>query len=162
MKIDLQVNEEAVLADIEPCLTLADLLRDIIGLTGTKIGCDTAQCGSCVVQFNGASVRSCGMLAIQAAGSEVVTIEGLNRDGTLNALQTALRDAHGTQCGFCTPGMVMSLVDLLRSNPNPDEREIRSWLVGNLCRCTGYHSVVRAVLSLVAGSADPVEREIAR
>ena len=162
MNTGLKVNGEIVVADVEPRLTLVDLLRDIVGLTGTKVGCDTAQCGSCVVQLNGASVRSCAVLAVQAAGSEVVTIEGISADGKLNALQTALRDAHGTQCGFCTPGMVMSLVDLLRTNPNPDEREIRYWLTGNLCRCTGYHSVVRAVLQLVAGSADPAERETAR
>lgn len=162
MNTDLKVNGETVLADVEPRLTLADLLRDVAGLTGTKVGCDTAQCGSCVVQLNGSSVRSCAVLAVQAAGSEVVTIEGLNEDGRLNALQAALRDAHGTQCGFCTPGMVMSLVDLLRTNPNPGEQEIRSWLAGNLCRCTGYHSVVRAVLQMVAGSADPAEREMAQ
>jgi len=162
MNTDLKVNGKVVVADFEPRLTLVELLRDIVGLTGTKVGCDTAQCGSCVVQLNGSSVRSCAVLAVQAAGGEVVTIEGLSEDGELNALQTALRDAHGTQCGFCTPGMVMSLVDLLRTNPNPDEREIRSWLTGNLCRCTGYHSVVRAVLQLVAGSADPAERETAR
>jgi aerobic carbon-monoxide dehydrogenase small subunit len=162
MRTDLKVNGELVQADVEPRVTLADLLRDIVGLTGTKVGCDTAQCGSCVVQFNGSSVRSCAVLAVQAAGSDVVTVEGLNENGELNALQTALRDLHGTQCGFCTPGMVMSLVDLLRTNPHPNEQEIRSWLAGNLCRCTGYHSVVRAVLQLVAGSADPAEREMAR
>jgi carbon-monoxide dehydrogenase small subunit len=162
MSTDLKVNGENFTAEVEPRLTLADLLRDVVGLTGTKIGCDTAQCGSCIVQLNGSSVRSCSVLAVQAAGSEVVTIEGINEDGKLNALQTALRDTHGTQCGFCTPGMVISLVDLLRTNPNPDEQEIRSWLSGNLCRCTGYHSVVRAVLQLVAGSADPAEREMAQ
>jgi aerobic carbon-monoxide dehydrogenase small subunit len=162
MRTELKVNGEPVQAEIEPRVTLADLLRDVVGLTGTKVGCDTAQCGSCVVQFNGSSVRSCAVLAVQAAGSDVVTIEGLNEDGKLNELQAALREAHGTQCGFCTPGMVMSLVDLLRTNPNPGEQEIRSWLAGNLCRCTGYHSVVRAVLQLVAGSANPAEQEMAR
>jgi len=162
MRTELKVNGEPVQAEIEPRVTLADLLRDVLGLTGTKVGCDTAQCGSCVVQFNGSSVRSCAVLAVQAAGSDVVTIEGLNQNGELNELQAALREAHGTQCGFCTPGMVMSLTDLLRTNPNPGEQEIRSWLAGNLCRCTGYHSAVRAVLQLVAGSADPAEQEMAR
>lgn len=150
MRTEITVNGEQVSADVEPRVLLADLLRDNLGLTGTKVGCDTGQCGSCVVHLDGRSVKSCAVLAVQANGSDVVTIEGVSPpDGGLNRVQQALRDAHGTQCGFCTPGMVMSLLELLAVNPRPSEDEIRTWLTGNLCRCTGYASVVRGVLSLV-------------
>lgn len=145
MRTDLTVNGKAVEADVDPRVLLVDLLRDQLRLTGTKVGCDTAQCGSCVVRLNDLSVKSCAVLAVQADGADVVTIEGATADGELDALSAALRDAHGTQCGFCTPGMAMSLLELLRDNPRPTESEIRTWLSGTLCRCTGYHSVVRAV-----------------
>ncbi|HEX4721105.1 MAG TPA: (2Fe-2S)-binding protein [Pseudonocardiaceae bacterium] len=152
MRTGLTVNGAPVAADVEPRMLLVDLLRDTLGLTGTKVGCDTGQCGSCVVHVNGLSAKSCAILAVSAEGADVTTIEGA-RPGEprgLDALQTELADTHGTQCGFCTPGMVMSLHELLRRNPKPSEADIRTWLTGNLCRCTGYHSVVRAVLQLVA------------
>jgi aerobic carbon-monoxide dehydrogenase small subunit len=148
MRTDLTVNGKPVGADVEARVLLVDLLRDKFGLTGTKVGCDTGQCGSCVVRMNELSVKSCAILALQANGADVVTIEGAGATGELDALSAVLREVHGTQCGFCTPGMAMSLLELLRSNPNPDEDEVRTWLTGNLCRCTGYHSVVRAVLRL--------------
>jgi aerobic carbon-monoxide dehydrogenase small subunit len=155
MHASLTVNGRQVEADIEGRVLLVELLRDRLGLTGTKVGCDTGQCGSCVVHLDGVSVKSCAVLAVQAGGTEVTTIEGIGAVGELTALQQALWDKHGLQCGFCTPGMVMSLLDLLARNAAPDEAEIRSWLAGNLCRCTGYHSVVRAVQELAAqvGSA---------
>jgi len=124
---------------------LVDFLRETLGLTGTKIGCDTGQCGTCTVLLDGRSVKSCTMLAVQADGAEVTTIEGLSQDGQLHALQEGFWEMHGVQCGFCTPGMVMALTDLLRHNAHPSERAIRDWLEGNLCRCTGYHNIVRAV-----------------
>jgi carbon-monoxide dehydrogenase small subunit len=148
MRTDLTVNGKPVGADVEARVLLVDLLRDKFGLTGTKVGCDTGQCGSCVVRMNELSVKSCAILALQANGADVVTIEGAGATGELDALSAVLREVHGTQCGFCTPGMAMSLLDLLRTNPNPDEDQVRTWLTGNLCRCTGYHSVVRAVLRL--------------
>jgi len=124
---------------------LVDFLRETLGLTGTKIGCDTGQCGTCTVLLDGRSVKSCTMLAVQADGAEVTTIEGLSQEGQLHALQEGFWEMHGVQCGFCTPGMVMALTDLLRHNAHPSERAIRDWLEGNLCRCTGYHNIVRAV-----------------
>lgn len=152
MQTSFRVNGQAVSSDVEPRVLLADVLRDELGLTGTKIGCDTGQCGTCVVHLNGVSVKSCEVLAVQATGAEVTTIEGISASGDLNALQEALWSTHGLQCGFCTPGMIMSLLDLLAQNSTPTEGEIRSWMVGNLCRCTGYHSVVRAVQELVTKS----------
>jgi carbon-monoxide dehydrogenase small subunit len=153
METSLTVNGQPVTADVEPRELLVEVLRERLGLVGTKVGCDTGQCGSCVVHLDGVSVKSCAVLAAQAAGAEVTTIEGIGAVGELTALQQALWDKHGLQCGFCTPGMVMSLLDLLAGNPDPTEDEIRSWLVGNLCRCTGYHSVVRAVQELAATAA---------
>jgi carbon-monoxide dehydrogenase small subunit len=151
MRTRLTVNGAPAEADVEPRVLLVDLLRDTLGLTGTKVGCDTGQCGTCVVHVNGVSAKSCAILAVQADGTEVTTIEGINgAPGELNPLQAALHAAHGTQCGFCTPGMVLSLTELLRRKPRPTEDEIRTWLTGNLCRCTGYHSVVRAVLRVAA------------
>jgi aerobic carbon-monoxide dehydrogenase small subunit len=152
MRTSFKVNGQAVSSEVEPRVLLVDLLRDEFGLTGTKIGCDTGQCGSCVVHLNGASVKSCEVLAVQVSGADVITIEGVSVNGDLNALQEALWAKHGLQCGFCTPGMIMSLLDLLKKKSSPTEDEIRSWLVGNLCRCTGYHSVVRAVQEVVAQS----------
>jgi carbon-monoxide dehydrogenase small subunit len=156
MRTDLTVNGEPLGADVEPRVLLVDLLRDTFGLTGTKVSCDTGQCGSCVVHVDGVSAKSCAILAVQADGADVVTIEGINGpgEGELNPLQAALREVHGTQCGFCTPGVVLSLTELLRRTPRPTEDEIRTWLTGNLCRCTGYHSIVRAVLRLVASLDD--------
>lgn len=145
MLISTTVNEAPYNADVEPRMLLVDFIRDTLGLTGTKIGCETGQCGTCIVQVNGRSVKSCSMLAVQAHGSHVSTIEGVARNGQLHALQEGLWEKHGLQCGFCTPGMIMSLLDLLQHQPAPDEAAIRSWLEGSLCRCTGYQSVVRAV-----------------
>lgn len=145
MNILLNINGHARAADVEPRVLLVDFLRETLGLTGTKIGCDTGQCGTCTVWLDGRSVKSCTMLAVQADGAEVTTIEGLSQDGQLHALQEGFWEMHGVQCGFCTPGMVMALTDLLRHNAHPSERAIRDWLEGNLCRCTAYHNIVRAV-----------------
>lgn len=145
MNILLNINGHARAADVEPRVLLVDFLRETLGLTGTKIGCDTGQCGTCTVWLDGRSVKSCTMLAVQADGAEVTTIEGLSQEGQLHALQEGFWEMHGVQCGFCTPGMVMALTDLLRHNAHPSERAIRDWLEGNLCRCTGYHNIVRAV-----------------
>src|SRR3546814_871931 len=126
---------------------------DLLHLTGTHVGCDTSQCGACVVHVDGESVKSCTILALQADGAEVTTIEGLAKNGELHPMQAAFREHHGLQCGFCTPGMVMSAVDLLKKNPNPEEDEIREWLEGNICRCTGYHNIVKAIQSAEIGRA---------
>jgi aerobic carbon-monoxide dehydrogenase small subunit len=143
--ISLIVNEKPVRAMVAPNELLVDFLRKSLMLTGTHVGCDTSQCGACVVHVNGSSVKSCTMLAVQAQDARVTTIEGLAPGSTLHPLQAAFREAHGLQCGYCTPGMIMSSVDLLQKNPNPTESEIRSWLKGNICRCTGYHNIVKAV-----------------
>jgi carbon-monoxide dehydrogenase small subunit len=134
-----------VRADVDANTLLVDLIRKTLSLTGTHVGCDTAQCGACVVHMNGNSVKSCNVLALQAEGAHVTTIEGLSSGTDLHPVQAAFKEAHGLQCGFCTPGMVMSSADLLKKNPNPSEAEIRSWLKGNICRCTGYHNIVKAV-----------------
>jgi carbon-monoxide dehydrogenase small subunit len=144
-EISLEVNGKPVRAEAQPNMLLAGFLREKLGLTGTHVGCDTSQCGACVVHVNGNSVKSCTMLAVQAQGTRVTTIEGLSAGTDLHPLQAAFRDAHGLQCGFCTPGMIMSAADLLQKNPNPNESEIRTWLKGNICRCTGYHNIVKAV-----------------
>jgi carbon-monoxide dehydrogenase small subunit len=144
-EISLEVNGKPIRAEAQPNMLLAEFLREKLGLTGTHIGCDTSQCGACVVHLNGNSIKSCTMLAVQAQGARVTTIEGLSTGTDLHPLQAAFRDAHGLQCGFCTPGMIMSAADLLQKNPNPSENEIRSWLKGNICRCTGYHNIVKAV-----------------
>jgi aerobic carbon-monoxide dehydrogenase small subunit len=143
--VSMTVNGKAVTREVEPRTLLVELLREHLGLTGTHVGCDTSQCGCCVVHVDGTSVKACTMLALQAEGSEVVTIEGLAKDGQLHPMQEAFREHHGLQCGFCTPGMIMSAVDLLKHNPSPSEQEIRHWLEGNLCRCTGYHNIVKAI-----------------
>jgi carbon-monoxide dehydrogenase small subunit len=148
MQVSLTVNGQAVSAEVEPRLLLAELIRDRLGLTGTKVGCDTGQCGSCTLLLDGRSAKSCSVLAVQAEGAEVTTIEGVNPPTGLDGLQDALWDQHAAQCGFCIPGMVMSLRELLDRDPTPEESEVRSWLAGNLCRCTGYHSIVRAALTL--------------
>ncbi len=144
MEIQLTVNGESVKEDVPENMMLSDFLRDRLGLTGTHVGCDTSQCGVCVVHCNGDSVKSCTMLAVQADGAEVTTIEGLESGGELSKLQEAFRDHHGLQCGFCTPGVVMSLADLLRKNPKPSDGDIDAWLEGHMCRCTGYNNIVKA------------------
>ena len=146
MKITITVNGTKRTAEAAPETTLSDFLRTHLGLTGTHVGCDTSQCGACVVHVDGDSVKSCTMLAAQADGCEVRTIEGMAEGDKLHPLQEAFRDCHGLQCGFCTPGMVMSAADLLAKNPKPSEAEVREWLEGNLCRCTGYQGIVKAVL----------------
>jgi len=145
VQVSLEVNGRPVSLDVEPGTLLVDLIRKQLRLTGTHVGCDTSQCGACVVHVDGRSVKSCTMLAVQADGAKVVTIEGMANGTDLHPIQEAFREAHGLQCGFCTPGMVMSVADLLSRNPNPGEDEIRSWLKGNICRCTGYHNIVKAV-----------------
>ena len=145
--VSMTVNGKAVSRDVEPRTLLVHFLREHLGLTGTHVGCDTSQCGACVVHVNGRSVKSCSVLAAQAQGAAVTTIEGLaTADGALHPMQEAFREHHGLQCGFCTPGMVMSAIDLLQVNASPTEHDVREWLEGNLCRCTGYHNLVKAVL----------------
>jgi carbon-monoxide dehydrogenase small subunit len=150
--VSMTVNGKSVSADVEPRTLLVQYLRESLGLTGTHVGCDTSQCGACVVHVNGTSVKSCTMLAMQAEGADVTTIEGLADGDTLHPMQEAFRENHGLQCGFCTPGMVMSAIDLLKENPNPTEREVREWLEGNLCRCTGYHNIVKSILACAENS----------
>ncbi len=146
IQVALIVNGRAVKADIEPRTLLVDFLRQHLGLTGTHVGCDTAQCGACTVHLNGNAVKSCNMLAAQAGGGDVLTIEGLAAaDGTMHPMQAAFKDCHGLQCGFCTPGMVLSAIDLVHRYPRADEKTIREELDGNMCRCTGYHNIVKAV-----------------
>ena len=145
MKVSFSVNGTAVSGDVEPRTLLVDFLRNDLGLTGTHVGCDTSQCGACVVHVNSRSIKSCTLLAVQAEGAQVTTIEGLADGDTLHPMQAAFREEHGLQCGFCTPGMIMSAVDLLQNNAEPTEKEIRDWLEGNLCRCTGYHDIVRSI-----------------
>ena len=144
-RISLTVNGVAREVDVEPRELLAYVLRERLGLTGTNIGCDTSSCGSCTVLVTGESVKSCTMLGVQAHGLAITTIEGLAKNGSLHPVQQAFHENHGLQCGFCTPGMVMATVSLLAENPSPSEAEIREALEGNLCRCTGYHNIVKAV-----------------
>ena len=146
VSVRVTVNGEARESDVEPRLLLVHYLRDVLGLTGTHVGCDTTNCGACTVHLNGESVKSCTVLAVQADGAEVTTIEGLSRDGELHPMQAAFWNRHGLQCGYCTPGMIMSATDLLKRNPDPSEEEVRKGLEGNLCRCTGYQNIVAAVL----------------
>jgi carbon-monoxide dehydrogenase small subunit len=143
--ISLRLNGKPIRADVEARTLLVEFLRDRLGLTGTHVGCDTSQCGACTVHVDGRSVKSCTMFAVEADGREVTSIEGLARDGELHPMQAAFREHHGLQCGFCTPGMIMSAVDLVTRRSGASEREIREWLEGNLCRCTGYHNIVKAV-----------------
>jgi aerobic carbon-monoxide dehydrogenase small subunit len=152
MHVSITVNGVAREADVEPRTLLVDLIRDQFGLTGTKIACDTSQCGSCTVQLDGKAVKSCTVLAVQTDGAAVTTIEGLASNGDLHAVQQAFHEQHGLQCGFCTPGMIMATVDLLAHRPDPTDEEIRHGLEGNLCRCTGYENIVRAVRE-AAGAA---------
>ena len=144
-QVTIEVNGKSVTADVTANTLLVDFLREGQRLTGTHVGCDTSQCGACVVHVNGKSAKSCTILAMQADGAKVTTIEGLADGDNLHPMQAAFREAHGLQCGFCTPGMIMSAVDLLQTNPDLSEAEIRSWLKGNICRCTGYHNIVKAI-----------------
>ena len=146
-KISLTVNNQPVTKNVEGRTLLVDLIREGLGLTGTHVGCDTSQCGACAVLVDGKSAKSCTMLAVQADGADVQTIEGVSPDGGLNPLQQAFHEHHGLQCGFCTPGMVMAATALLKENPDPTEAEVRHGLEGNLCRCTGYQNIVEAVLT---------------
>ena len=145
-RVQLQVNGERHDLEVEPRLLLVHLLRDKLGLTGTHVGCDTSNCGACTVHLNGQAVKSCTVLAVQADGAEVTTIEGLGSEDALHPMQDSFWTNHGLQCGYCTPGMIMAATDLLARNPSPSEEEVRHALEGNLCRCTGYHNIVKAVL----------------
>lgn len=147
-QVSMTVNGKAASGDVEGRTLLSSFLRDTLELTGTHVGCDTSQCGACVVHVDGEAVKACTMLAAEAAGSEVTTIEAMsNADGSLSVIQQAFQDHHGLQCGFCTPGMVMSAAALLKENPNPTETEVREYLEGNICRCTGYHNIVKAIMA---------------
>jgi len=151
MQVSVTVNGSVHTSDVEPRRLLVHHLRDDVGLTGTNVGCDTSSCGACTVLVDGESVKSCTMLAVQADGCEITTIEGLADGTTMHPMQQAFQDNHGLQCGFCTPGMVMAAVSLLDENPHPTEREVREGIEGNLCRCTGYHNIVQAVLAAADG-----------
>jgi aerobic carbon-monoxide dehydrogenase small subunit len=151
MQISVTVNGSVHTSDVEPRRLLVHHLRDDVGLTGTNVGCDTSSCGACTVLVDGESVKSCTMLAVQADGLEITTIEGLADGTTMHPMQAAFQEHHGLQCGFCTPGMVMAAVSLLEEQPNPTERDVREGIEGNLCRCTGYHNIVKAVLAAADG-----------
>jgi len=150
-RITVAVNGVTHEAEVEPRELLVFFLRERLGLTGTNVGCDTTSCGTCTVHLDGESVKSCNVLAVQADGRQVTTIEGLATNGTMHPMQQAFQDNHGLQCGYCTPGMVMAAVSLLEDHPNPSEDEIRHGLEGNLCRCTGYHNIVKAVQAVASG-----------
>ena len=143
--VSMTVNGKSVSGDVENRTLLVHFLREKLALTGTHVGCDTSQCGACVVHVDGKSAKSCTILAVQADGAQVTTIEGLAKKGELHPMQAAFKEHHGLQCGFCTPGMVMSAIDLVKNNANPSEHDIRDWLEGNICRCTGYHNIVKAI-----------------
>ena len=145
MKVSMKVNGTAYEHDVEPRTLLVHHLRENLLLTGTHVGCDTSQCGACTIHVNGEAVKACTMFAVQADGSEITTIEGLANDGELHPVQKAFCENHGLQCGYCTPGMIMASVEILKNNPNPTEEEIRHGLEGNLCRCTGYHNIVKSI-----------------
>ena len=153
----MNVNGVSVTGRVEGRTLLVDFLRDDLHLTGTHVGCDTSQCGACTVHVNGLSVKACTIFAIEAEGAEVLTIEGMaNADGTLSPLQQAFQDHHGLQCGFCTPGMVMSAAMLLKENPKPSQADVRSYLEGNICRCTGYHNIVKAIMAASGQDMDAI------
>ncbi|OIQ71637.1 carbon monoxide dehydrogenase small chain [mine drainage metagenome] len=159
-KVTMTVNGRKMSGDVESRTLLAQFLRETLDLTGTHIGCDTSQCGACVVHVNGAAVKSCTAFAVDLDGAEVRTVEGMaNADGSLGVIQQAFQDHHGLQCGFCTPGMVMSTAALLKENPKPTEAEIRHYLEGNICRCTGYHNIVKAVLAASGQDVSAVAAE---
>jgi carbon-monoxide dehydrogenase small subunit len=150
MKLSLDVNGRPITTEIDPAILLSDFLRENLDLTGTHVGCDTSQCGACVVHVDGQSVKSCTMLAVSTEGRAVTTIEGVAKNGKLHPMQQAFHENHGLQCGFCTPGMIMSALDLIKRNPKPTESDVRHWLEGNICRCTGYQNIVASV---IAGAA---------
>ncbi|MGH3508977.1 MAG: (2Fe-2S)-binding protein [Nocardioidaceae bacterium] len=152
-KIAVTVDGTEYTDDVEPRMLLVHYLRETLGKTGTVVGCDTSNCGACTVHLDGHSVKSCNVLAVQADGHEVTTIEGLAQNGQLHPMQQAFHENHALQCGYCTPGMIMQSIDVLNDNPNPSEREIRDGLEGNLCRCTGYHNIVKAVQAAASGGA---------
>jgi carbon-monoxide dehydrogenase small subunit len=154
VKVDLTVNGKNLSADVEDRMLLVHLLRDVAGLTATNVGCDTTSCGACTVLLDGESVKSCTVLAAQASGHEVTTVEGLATGSRMHPVQQAFHEQHGLQCGFCTPGMVMAIVSLLKENPHPTEEQVRTGLEGNLCRCTGYHNIVRAALAAAEAPAE--------
>ena len=162
--LEVTVNGERHESDVEPRLLLVHYLRDHLGLTGTHVGCDTSNCGACTVHLNGEAVKSCTVLAVQADGAEVTTIEGLGSEGALPPLQEGFWTHHGLQCGYCTPGMIMASADLLARNPDPSEHDVRDALAGNLCRCTGYQNIVKAVLAAAAETrgapAQPASQEV--
>lgn len=151
VKVSMTVNGKAHSHEVEPRLLLVQYLREVLRLTGTHVGCDTSNCGACTIVVNGEAVKSCTMLAVQADGAEVTTIEGLATNGSLHALQEGFNQEHGLQCGFCTPGMIMTGWQILERNPNPTESDIRHGLEGNFCRCTGYHNIVRAIQHAAKG-----------
>ena len=160
MRVELTVNGEPRSEEVEPRLLLVHYLREVCGLRAANIGCDTTSCGACTVLLDGESVKSCTVLTAQAAGAEIITAEGLAADGELHPVQRAFRAEHGLQCGFCTPGMVMATVGLLKENPHPTEQQVREGLEGNICRCTGYHNIVRAVLAAAAAGSQASEAEV--
>jgi carbon-monoxide dehydrogenase small subunit len=152
VKIHVTVNGTVHESDVEPRTLLVHYVREALGLTGTNVGCDTSSCGACSLHVNGEAVKSCTMLAVQADGTDILTIEGLAQNGEMHPMQKAFMENHGLQCGYCTPGMVMAATSLLKENPHPTEQEVRFGLEGNLCRCTGYHNIVQAVLACAAGA----------
>ena len=159
-QVSMTVNGKAASGEVEGRTLLSSFLRDTLHLTGTHVGCDTSQCGACVVHVNGEAVKACTMLAAEAQGAEVKTIEGMaNADGSLGVIQQAFQDYHGLQCGFCTPGMVMSAAALLKENPKPSEAEVREYLEGNICRCTGYHNIVKAIMAASGQDVEAVAAE---
>ncbi|PIE11517.1 MAG: carbon monoxide dehydrogenase [Rhodobacterales bacterium] len=159
-KVTITVNGKTRSGQAEGRTLLVDFLREELGLTGTHVGCDTSQCGACVVHVNGAAVKSCAIFAQECDGAAVTTVEGMaNEDGSLGVIQQAFQDHHGLQCGFCTPGMVMSAAALLKDNPKPTEAEVRAYLEGNLCRCTGYHNIVKAIMAASGQEVSPVAAE---
>ena len=158
ISVSLTVNDRPVTCEVEDRTLLVELLRDELGLTGTHVGCDTSQCGACTVHLDGVSVKACSVFAGELEGAAVRTIEGMaGADGTLSPVQQAFQDHHGLQCGYCTPGMVMSIAALLEQNPRPHEGEIRHWLEGNICRCTGYHNIIKAALAASGQNPDPAQ-----
>jgi aerobic-type carbon monoxide dehydrogenase small subunit (CoxS/CutS family) len=151
VQVEMMINGTPYSADVEPRTLLVHYIRDVVGLTGTNVGCDTSSCGACTIHIDGESAKSCTMLAVQARGAEITTIEGMAAaDGSLHPMQEAFRQCHGLQCGYCTPGMVMAATSLLAQIPNPTEAQVREGLEGNLCRCTGYHNIVKSVMTAAA------------
>jgi len=158
VNVSMTVNGKKVTGKAEPRTLLVQFLRETLGLTGTHVGCDTSQCGACVVHVDGASIKSCTILAVQCEGKKITTIEGLAKNGKLHPMQQAFHENHGLQCGFCTPGMIMSALDLAKRNAKPTETEVREWLEGNICRCTGYHNIVKSIQAAAKVMAPGAER----